>query len=464
MFSFLRQSAGFFIQIFAGVALCMIPFSEKCYRYPRKKLFIGFGIFAIVTSILFPLGLTSRIANWILSKPVFVDAYTFASANLYMAMVVAIFGIVYFRVIKEEQIKKLIVLSIVIYYAATQFMIVNIILAFLGEEGTQEVYSPLVFKLFVVTALVMFPIMAYVLRKVVREYLLEIEGRHMKRELGLLLTVTGCYFIVIFIYATISIPGMSDEVYWSAVMAPFILTAILLIVFFWLLFSEAVRRKRKEEQRHQLEIVQFQYKKIVQEMAQTKRIRHDMRHHLRHLSDLAKKSGDSDVREYISEIIKISTQSEDEQFCNNTIINGLLQYYVGWARSEGIVCKVVADCDMFNSSPTDLTALFGNVLENAIKSCMKVPEEKHIKINVGLIENALAIQVENSCIGVFLAKGYSNCGDFQGKDAFVSKEGDGGYGLENIELTAKKYGGSAKFKFDECRQIFITRIRLNVLE
>ena len=463
MVFFLRQSAGFFIQIFAGVALCMIPFKEKVYRYPKKKLFMSFAVFAIITSLLFPLGLTSRIANWLLSKPVFTDSYTIASANLYMTLVVLVFCIVYFKVIKEEAIKKLIVLSLGIYYAATQFMVVNIILAFFDEETTNEVYSPLAFKLFVLTALAMFPVMAYVLHRVVREYLLEIEGRHMKREFSLLLIATGFYFIIIFIYATISIPGMSDGVYWAAVMLPFILTSMLLIVFFWLLFSEAVRRKRKDEQRHQLEIVQLQYQKIVQEIAQTKRIRHDMRHHLRHLYDMAQKNGDSDMRGYLSGIIKVSTQSEDEQFCKNTIINGLLQYYVGWARSEGIICKVVADCAMFNGSPTDLTALFGNVLENAIKSCVKVHGEKHIKINIGLIENALAIQMENSCNGVFWAEGYAGSNGFQRQAAFVSRHKDGGYGLGNIELTAKKYGGSAKFQFDEERQIFITRIRLNVL-
>lgn len=187
-----------------------------------------------------------------------------------------------------------------------------------------------------------------------------------------------------------------------------------------------------------------------------------MRHWLGVLNDLCQQEKTEEMKAYLSQVIDQTAKRESETYCRNTTVNGLLQYYVGIARNAGIRCLVQADCGDLTISPTDLTVIFGNAMENAIRACERCPENPYISIQVGTIGGSLAIQIENPCLGVHPSGKYRLGSGFLPTAAFLSARSGGGYGLKSLEHTARKYGGDAKFQYDEVAKTFTTRVRLNL--
>lgn len=246
--------------------------------------------------------------------------------------------------------------------------------------------------------------------------------------------------------------------------ASFLLAAVILCIFYWTLFRESVRRKRDSDQQKALEIQQFQYEKITQEMEQTRRMRHDMRHYLASLSDMLAQGKTGEMKDYLSEVTENTAKGGSEVYCRNVTVNGLLQYYVGLAESEGIRCEVQADCTDLTISPVDLTVLFGNVMENAIRACREFTENRYILIQVAVMGGSLMVQVINPCKDIHPSGRYRLDSGFLPAAAFCSARAGGGYGLRSMEHTAQKYDGNATFRFDETNKTFTTRIRLNLYQ
>ena len=83
-------------------------------------------------------------------------------------------------------------------------------------------------------------------------------------------------------------------------------------------------------------------------------------------------------------------------------------------------------------------------------------------IRVGTVQGSFAIEISNSCKEVSLDKRYRSESGFLPAEAFISGREGGGYGLRSIAHTARKYGGSAMFRFDAEKELFTVRIRLNM--
>lgn len=449
---FLRHFAGFLIQIGASMLLCLIPFRKEDFRYPRKWVLTGYCILAIVVSACFPL------AKGLMPYMPF-DQPTILS-NLYMMLVLVVFISLYFGVVRTETIKKCIVLVLVVFYAATQYLLVNLTSPLFPDGSLPDTYPPLTLTLYAVTALVMFPIAALLMKRAVGDYLAEIEMKNIKREFSVVLLVTALYFVMLFLYS--SRPDSNIGEFWWWVTPPFLLAAAILCIFYWTLFRESVRRKRDSDQQKALEIQYLQYDKITQEMEQARRMRHDMRHYLASLSDMLAQDKTEEMKDYLSEVMENTSRRGSQVYCRNTTVNGLLQYYAGLAGSEGIRCEVQADCGDLTISPVDLTVLFGNAMENAIRACREFTENRYILVQVGVMGGSLMVQIINPCKNIHPSGHYRLDGGFLPAAAFRSARTGGGYGLGNMEHTAQKYDGNATFRFDETNRTFTTRIRLNL--
>ena len=449
---FLRHFAGFLIQIGASMLLCLIPFRKEDFRYPRKWVLTGYSILAIAVSACFPL------AKGLMPYMPF-DQPTILS-NLYMLLVLVVFIALYFWVVRTEVIKKFIVLVLVVFYAATQYLLVNLTSPLFPDGSLPDTYPPLTLTLYAVTALVMFPVAALLMKRAVGDYLAEIEMKNIKREFSVVLLVTALYFVMLFLYSSRPDSDIGD--FWWWVTPPFLLAAVILCIFYWTLFRESVRRKRDSEQQRALEIQQLQYEKITQEMEQARRIRHDMRHYLASLSDMLEQGKTEEMKDYLSEVIENTAKRGSEVYCRNATVNGLLQYYAGLAAGEGIRCEVQADCGELTVSAVDLTVLFGNAMENAIRACQEFEENRYILVQVAVMGGSLMVQVINPCKDIHPSGSFRLDGGFLPAAAFRSTRTGGGYGLKSIEHTAMKYDGNASFRFDDTNKTFTTRIRLNL--
>ena len=96
----------------------------------------------------------------------------------------------------------------------------------------------------------------------------------------------------------------------------------------------------------------------------------------------------------------------------------------------------------------DITALFGNLLDNAVASAEEC-NDGYMRLRVNKIHQFLSIYMENSC---------DKEPEKLGEGFRSHKPGHEGLGIQNIIRTAEQYGGDVQFNWKD--GIFYTKIML----
>ncbi|MCD7867262.1 MAG: hypothetical protein LUG62_03505, partial [Clostridiales bacterium] len=209
------------------------------YRRPRRRVIINCGILALISSAIFPLIMGLDVISSTFYQGLF--------ANLYMLAAILIFVFFYFTSLQVELIKKMIVLLLVLFYAATQYLLVNLVTPLFPGGILPEIYPPLTLALYAGTAVLLLPFSVLLMRRAVQGYLEEMEIENIRKEFGLVLLMTFLYFVILVIYSSRPAGLLAD--YWWWLVPPLLLVVAMLGVFYWTLFRESVRRKRDSEEK-----------------------------------------------------------------------------------------------------------------------------------------------------------------------------------------------------------------------
>ncbi len=448
---YLRHFAGFFIQIGSGMFLCLMPFRDDALRLRRRWVMAGCGLLALISSAIFPI---------VIGMESIRNTYQTQFANLYMLVALIAFVVLYFCILRVEMIKRVIALVLALFYAGTQYMLVNLILALNDRFDTSEIYAPFTLALFAGTDVLLLPFCSWFMGRVMREYLEEIEPQRIQRDFRAVILASFLYIGMLMFYA--SWPDIPLDFFGQWVIPPLLLGAAILGLLYRTSFQESVRRKRDEEERKTLEIQKIQYDTITRDVEYVRQLRHDMHHSLNHLSELLAEGNQEEMSAYLSELTVQISHRNMVVYCKNKIINGLLQYYVGMAADRNITCTVNAECGDININSVDLTVMMGNTMENAIRACEKFEVNRWITVEIGVLGNSMLIQISNPCQDVHPSGKYRIDESFLPASAFRSERQAGGYGLYSLEHAAKKYDGEASFRYDKRVGTFTTRIRLGL--
>lgn len=453
---FAQNAVGFFIQVFPCALMVFLPFPETAYRFRRKQVFAGITVLSLSLSVLFSV-VMCRAARW----------NTVFSANLFMLTAILLMLAAGNWLVREALIKKTLVVCTTLFYGASQYWLANVLEGVLPdliplsrEFEAGAVYSPCGLVMYVVTAAFLLPLMISFVIRPLREYLQEVETEKTQQEFMILVVSTGL-FLVLMMASDIRYYYVETRLYLQE-LPLFLLVLLDQILIYWLVFRESVRRKRDSEHQRAMEIQQLQYEKIVDDMENTRRMRHDLHHHYNALNDMLQDGRLEEMKGYLSQMLDATTKRMNEVYCGNMLVNGLLQYYAGLARDEGIRCDIQAACGEVTVDPADLTVLFGNAMENAINACRKCAADRWIQVHVGTVQGSLAIEISNACSDVCIDRRARTEDGFLPAEAFLSSRTGGGYGLRSIARTAQKYGGSAKFRYNVEKETFTARIRLNM--
>lgn len=168
--------------------------------------------------------------------------------------------------------------------------------------------------------------------------------------------------------------------------------------------------------------------------------RHDMRHHLRAVSDLLASGETEKALEYVTSLSASIPAYKPEIYCDNVVVNAALSYYVQAAQEDGVDIKVRVQVPATNRDISDanLCVIFGNLLENATEACRQTEVERFITLSSRVNGEMLFITMDNSSPGGLLQKD---------GDIYASTKGAGrGQGLRSICSIAERHGGSAQFR------------------
>lgn len=437
--------------------MIFLPFSQEALRFRRRKIFTGVTVVSVGMALLFPL-------------PLYPTGGDIPSGslvgNLFMLCAILLMLAAYIWLVRDTLIKKVLVFYTVVFYAATQYLLVNVFspLLFSMIHGTGvPVYNINDVLLYAVTAALLLPLELVMVIRPLGEVTREIDPRTMKREFFVtILSMTACFILMLHCNMVwrVNFGGEQEHLRWLLPLYLFLIGNQAVI--FWLVFRESVRRKRDNDRQRAMEVQQLQYEKIAGEIENTRRMRHDLRHHYNSLIDMLKQGKLDEMQKYLAQVIDSTVKRSDDVYCRNMTVNSLLQYYAGMARGEDIRCDIHAECDELPIDPVDLTVLFGNAMENAIHACRKCPKNRWIDLQVGMVSGSLAIEISNSCTEARINRRFQTEDGFSPAEAFQSDREGGGYGLRSLSYTAQKYDGSARFRFNAEAETFTTRIRLNV--
>lgn len=193
-----------------------------------------------------------------------------------------------------------------------------------------------------------------------------------------------------------------------------------------------------------------EYYRLLQEQNNNTRILlHDI---TKHLNTLMMLEQNADVRDYITQLTDDFRIGHPIDYCGNTMLNIIIYRYSAICRSKGINFQTgVQDAKLDFMSEPDITALFDNILENAVEAAA-CSDEKTVDLSAGIRNaNFLVIRATNSCAGK---------PSITGQNAVTTKKDPGlhGIGVKSIKRVVQKYDGNLDMTYQDEQKTFSVTI------
>ena len=203
-------------------------------------------------------------------------------------------------------------------------------------------------------------------------------------------------------------------------------------------YDAAMEHEKLFTAQNQLGLWEAQYETLQNKIDSDARIRHDWRQHIIAIMGYVETQNLSGLDAYLADYKDKYLIPDKAPVCDISSLNMLFQYYQYKADEENINLSIdTAVLGKCTVSTTELTILFGNLLENAIEACRKIPEAKrfiHLKIT------------KQACKIILLCEN-----SFDGRinwnmDKIVSTKENGGIGLSSVQSIVDKYNGQLKIE------------------
>lgn len=191
-------------------------------------------------------------------------------------------------------------------------------------------------------------------------------------------------------------------------------------------------------------ILQY-YDSLKEQIDLTQKMRHDINNHMQIIESIRKENDGEALASYTKDLKAQYERLEPVYYCNNVVINALLVNKNKKCQKENISFEVdLREIDLGNISEYDFAGILFNLLDNAIESCLKIPDKTKRFIHLKCFSDAgqLLISVENSCIE---KESKEKTGLFTSKPDKKRH----GVGMRIIGETVKKYGGGMEIKHCE---------------
>lgn len=217
---------------------------------------------------------------------------------------------------------------------------------------------------------------------------------------------------------------------------------LAVLTIYHLLLIEMNARMEAEMDQQILQMQYSNYQASEESIDLINRKYHDLKHQI---AALRYELGDSERYFYLTQMENEIRAFEAQNKTGNKVLDIMLTSKGLVCQNQDITMNVVADGSQLDfMNPMDLSSLFGNALDNAIRSTSKLenPEERLIKVVVCRKKQFVSVRIENRC---------SEPVRFDGKDIITTKNNKDyhGYGVKSIRKIAEKYDGSLSMKIED---------------
>ena len=189
-------------------------------------------------------------------------------------------------------------------------------------------------------------------------------------------------------------------------------------------------------------------------MEETRRIRHDLRHHIHTMNFYLEEKEYQKLKEYLDTFGDTIPDGERIRFCHHRTINNLIFYFAAQAKEQQIDFDVQLDITKdLTISEQDISVLLGNLLENAIDACMEQKSSKRRIIIKGKADaHSLVFTIDNTCENEIVRNQ---------KGEFVTTKSRGhGIGVTSARKIVERYNGI--FSAEKKTEMFCVSFMLNL--
>lgn len=271
-----------------------------------------------------------------------------------------------------------------------------------------------------------------------------VEAEPTGREWRYLWLIPATFYVIWYYAFYLNRAGSSLEIALRPQTTLFLLAvnvgAILIYYVISCLIAEQCRTLELTERNHQLTMQTLQYENLQEKIHEARRAGHDVRHHIALMREYLAGGDYTALRAYLDQYDKSLPQGGTLRCCDNAAANAVLVYFAGEAKNAGIDWHARTHIPKDAGIPdTDVSVLFGNLLENAVEACRREPEgTRRITVRADTDGGALCLTVDNTCT---LPPRCAPDGTL-----LSAKHEGAGMGTRSVRTIAEKHGGVCRWE------------------
>lgn len=353
-----------------------------------------------------------------------------------------IWGIIFaaysFIVIKDKFLKQFFFYLIVISYSSVIFGTANFLEAHIFEAFSEKHPYTITNIAAIVQITITFPIMFRLIIQRFKKFADSVET-----DIWKVIWLIPCMFYGMGLIFTLDLNTAES---WKYIVTRYMLgvgsftSCYVLLKTLKQLADNAALKERIRFIDQQLQMQEKQYKALTENIEETRKARHDLRHHILLVRSYLKVDKKAELLEYLEEQQQALPVDVEKTICENNAVNILACYYSALAKEKGIrtdfKISISRDTGIIDS---DLSIIFGNCLENALEACERMKTgDRFIRVRAGMKMRELVIIVGNSFDGHTIL----NNGEYRS----IKRNGGRGIGISSVRAVAKKYGGETNFE------------------
>lgn len=181
--------------------------------------------------------------------------------------------------------------------------------------------------------------------------------------------------------------------------------------------------------------------------------RHDYHNHIQTMKAHLALGQTAELDGYLSKLDTDLSAVDTVLQTGNVMIDAILNSKLSLIATKQITVNAKATVpSKLHISEIDLCIILGNLLDNAMEACLKLPvrSERFIRVYIGVLKGQLYISVQNAYGGEVIRSG----------PAFISTKSSAtrGFGLMRIDRIAAKYDGYVNRQSED--GVFATEVML----
>lgn len=270
----------------------------------------------------------------------------------------------------------------------------------------------------------------------------------MKQKLFIFITmILGIILTHSFMYIMIDLESHQSQFMNVIILANalFLFFFIFILVYIYELALTIQKNKDLQERTKLLELETLQYNNLLETTDSLRAIKHDVHHHLATIQALIQTNDQARLMQYLNEYEEHFNLDYSISATGNIVIDSILSAKLFLAKQQGTKLEFsVMLPDSIPFSDVSLSALLGNLFDNALDACKRLPDgrERFITFHMKAQEDMLVIHIENSFDGI--VKKDKN-------DTILSrkKEPSHGIGLKRVRTLIEEVNGFTEIRHSD---------------